>query len=67
MLWYIILGESESVHCASIANACQASKLFINTIHKHERKKTPEISWLCWIQWLIGKATHYKVPGLIPS
>ena len=27
MLWYIILGESESIHCASIANAYQGSKL----------------------------------------
>ena len=64
MLWYVILGKSD---CASIASCMPGLQAFINTIHKHERKKTAEISWLCWIQWLSGKVSHYKAPGLIPS
>ena len=51
MLWYIILGESESIHCASIANAYQGSKLSsilytnmreTDTIRERERERERE-------------------------
>ena len=74
MLWYIILGKSESIHCASIANAYQGSKLSSILYTKMTEKRQLELAEAqasaCFGSLLdpvaaMVKVLDYQVQGLI--
>ena len=63
----LVWGESESIHCASIANPYQGSKLLSILYTNMRERRQLKLAGFAGSSGSVVKVLHYKVPGLIPS